>query len=76
MKGSHVEKTLEILRRFGTFIYTKDQWLDLDLMEADIREAYQMKMIDEKDFRLALHEIRERRIQLKGRANGNGTTTL
>ncbi|WP_044476958.1 YqgQ family protein [Oceanobacillus massiliensis] len=43
----------QILKRYGTFIYTGDRIGDLELMEMEIDELYQMKFINTHDFQMA-----------------------
>lgn len=48
------------LRRFGIFIYTGDPEGDLLLIEDEIRELYQLGMIDKDEYIQALTEARRR----------------
>lgn len=43
----------QLLKRFGIFIYTGNRLFDLDLMEEEIRELYQVGLIDKTVFTLA-----------------------
>ncbi|SDW24170.1 Uncharacterized protein YqgQ [Marinococcus luteus] len=52
------------LRTVGAFIYTKNRLMDLDLMEEEIREAYNNGLLDVRMYQTALLTIkRERRIE-------------
>ncbi|WP_110927411.1 YqgQ family protein [Bacillus massiliglaciei] len=49
----------QLLKRFGTIIYTGNRLADLELMETEIRELYQFKMIDVKEFQHAVLVLRQ-----------------
>lgn len=52
------------LRTVGAFIYTKNRLMDLDLMEEEIKEAYNNGLLDVRMYQTALLTIkRERRIE-------------
>ncbi len=55
----------QLLKRFGTFIYTGDRQLDLELMEDEIRELYKWEFVDIRMFQQALLVIRTERAQLQ-----------
>jgi uncharacterized protein YqgQ len=52
----------QLLKQFGTIIYIGDRALDLELMEAELRELYHSQLIETKEYQTALlllrHEIR------------------
>lgn len=50
---------MQLLKKYGTIIYTKDRGLDLSLMEDEIRELYEWKMIDQTVFQKALLILRQ-----------------
>ncbi|SHN11904.1 YqgQ family protein [Gracilibacillus kekensis] len=53
----------KLLLKFGTVIYIGDRSADLDLMEEEINELYQVKMITKDDFiksRLLIKREREK----------------
>nr|WP_285874374.1 YqgQ family protein [Halalkalibacter oceani] len=50
---------MQLLKKYGTIIYTKDRGLDLELMEGEIRELYEWKMIDQTVFQQALLILRQ-----------------
>lgn len=54
-----VYDVMQLLKRFGTYIYTKDRLADLELMEDEIKELYKMQMIEAQDFQLALLILRQ-----------------
>ncbi|MGE7922002.1 YqgQ family protein [Viridibacillus arvi] len=54
-----VYDVMQFLKRFGTFIYTKDRVADLELMEDEIRELYSSHLIDIQDYQLALMILRQ-----------------
>ncbi|MDV2683190.1 YqgQ family protein [Alkalihalophilus sp. As8PL] len=45
---------MQLLKKYGIFIYTGERAVDLELMEEEIRELYQMKMIEAEKFQQAL----------------------
>lgn len=47
-----------ILKQYGSFIYTGDRLRDLMMMEDEIRELYKSQVIDPKEFQSALLIIR------------------
>lgn len=49
----------DLLKQYGTFIYTGDRIGDLMLMEDEIRELYKAQIVDAKDFQTALLIIRQ-----------------
>jgi len=50
----------ELLKEYGTFIYTRDPLGDLTLMEDEIKELYKAQVLDAKDYQMALLLIRQR----------------
>ena len=48
----------DLLKRFGTFIYTGDRIGDLELIEDEIKELYKSKMIDQAKYQSAILIIR------------------
>lgn len=49
----------DLLKQYGTFIYTRDRIGDLLLMEDEVRELYKARVLDTKDFQMALLLIRQ-----------------
>jgi uncharacterized protein YqgQ len=49
----------QLLKKHGTIIYTKDRQLDLELMEEELRELYNWKMIETHVFQQSLLIIRK-----------------
>lgn len=55
----------ELLKRFGTLIYTGNRLGDLELMEDEIRELYlEWGMITKKQFMAAIRALRQERVRL------------
>lgn len=53
----------QLLKRFGIFIYTGNRLGDLELMEAEIHDLYQTKIISTADYQMARLILRkEKRI--------------
>lgn len=59
----------DLLKRYGTFIYTGDRLGDLILMEDEIRELYKARAIETLDFQMAIHLIRQEQIKLESKQN-------
>ena len=62
-----------LLKRFGTFIYSRDRIGDLVLMESELNELYEMKFISNHEYttgKLILHQ-EKRRLEIKGRGASN-----
>lgn len=53
-----------LLKRFGTIIYTGDELGDLDLMEDELAELHQWRMIEPSEYQAARMLIRRRRMEL------------
>lgn len=49
----------DLLKQYGTFIYTRDRIGDLLLMEDEIRELYKAKVLEPKDFQSAMLLIKQ-----------------
>ena len=56
---------MQLLKRFGVFVYTKDRLGDLEIMEDEVRELYKMQMIDVKDFQIAMLLLRSEKSKFK-----------
>lgn len=54
MKGIY-----DLLKQYGTFIYTRDRLGDILLMEDEIRELYKAKVLEPKDFQTAMLILRQ-----------------
>jgi uncharacterized protein YqgQ len=50
---------MQLLKRFGIYIYTKDRLADLEMMEDEIKELYKMQLIDTNDFQIAILVLRK-----------------
>lgn len=55
---------IQLLKRYGTYIYTTDRLSDLLLMEDEIRELYNSHVLEIKDFQMAILIIRSERSRL------------
>ncbi|MFJ8527892.1 YqgQ family protein [Bacillus sp. NPDC094106] len=49
----------QLLKKFGTIIYTGDRIADLQLMQDELRELNQSQLIDSKDYQTALFLIKQ-----------------
>lgn len=49
----------DLLKQYGTYIYTRDRMGDLILMEDEIRELYTSRVLDAKDFQTAILLLRQ-----------------
>lgn len=54
----------QLLRKFGTFIYTGDRFGDLELMEMEINELHKLEFIRTEEFQLAKLLLRKEKRQL------------
>lgn len=52
---------MQLLKKYGTVIYTGDRQADLEMMEDEIRELHRLQFITAKEFATALLIIRERK---------------
>lgn len=48
----------QLLKRFGTIIYTGNQAADLELIQEEVRELYNQKLIDVNEYKTAILIIR------------------
>lgn len=55
----------ELLKQYGTFIYTGNRIGDLELMEDEIKELYKSKVLELTQFQSALMIIRHEISKLK-----------
>ena len=53
-----------LLKQFGTYIYTADRLGDLMLIEDEIRELYKSRVLDTRDYQTALLIIRQEATRL------------
>ncbi|MED3762919.1 YqgQ family protein [Ureibacillus sp. FSL K6-8385] len=61
-----------LLKRYGSFIYTGDRLGDLMMMEDEIRELYKSQLLDPKEFQSALLIIRnEMKMEEERKMNAN-----
>ncbi|KGA96835.1 hypothetical protein AJ85_20840 [Alkalihalobacillus alcalophilus ATCC 27647 = CGMCC 1.3604] len=56
---------LQLLKKFGIFIYTRDRKMDLQLMEKEVHELHNWGMIDTQTFQQALLILRKELSQVK-----------
>lgn len=54
-----VYDVMQLLKRFGIYVYTKDRLADLEMMEEEIKELYRMQMIEAQEFQIALLLLRQ-----------------
>jgi len=59
--GSNEFDLKAFLHRFGLFIYTGDPEGDILLIEDEIRELYELNVIDKEEFMEALSALRAKR---------------
>ncbi|TKD70117.1 YqgQ family protein [Pseudalkalibacillus hwajinpoensis] len=43
----------QLLKRFGMIVYTGNRLGDLELMEEELQEIYEMKMVEQDDYLVA-----------------------
>lgn len=54
----------DLLKQYGTYIYTADRLGDLMLMEDEVKELYKAGVLEPRDFQTALLLIRQERTRL------------
>lgn len=59
----------DLLKTYGTYIYTLDRIGDLALMEDEIRELYKANVLDIKDYQMALLILRQEATRLQVEQN-------
>ncbi|WP_226035302.1 YqgQ family protein [Aquibacillus saliphilus] len=55
----------QLLKRFGSFIYTGNRQADLELMEDEIKELYQLQFIEIKEYQMAIVLLRQETRKLR-----------
>ncbi|WP_010303246.1 YqgQ family protein [Kurthia senegalensis] len=55
----------QYLKRFGTFIYTKNRIGDLHLMEADMRALYEAGILDVREYQKSRHILISEEVRLQ-----------
>lgn len=55
----------QLLKRYGTFIYTGDRIGDMELIEMEIDELYRMQFIEIKDYQTAKLLLRKEKNRLR-----------
>ncbi|MGJ9456967.1 YqgQ family protein [Oceanobacillus sp. CF4.6] len=61
----------QLLKRYGTFIYTGDRVGDLNLMEMEIDELYQMKFIKIQEYQMAKLLLLREKNRIAGNKGAN-----
>lgn len=51
---------MQLLKRYGTVIYTADYQADLAMMEDEIRELYRLQFITAQEFATAMLILRQK----------------
>ncbi len=49
----------QYLKKFGTLIYVGDRVADLELMESEVKELYHAKLMDIRDYQMAILLLRQ-----------------
>lgn len=55
---------MQLLKKYGTIIYTADAKADLELMEDEIKELYRLQFISAKEYASAILILRQRKNEL------------
>lgn len=55
----------DLLKNYGTYIYTGDRLGDLLLMEEEIRTLFKARAIDTRDFQAAINLIHQEQLRLE-----------
>lgn len=56
---------MQLLKNYGTYIYTKDRLSDAMLMEDEVRELYNAGVLELKDFQMAILILRQEAAKYK-----------
>lgn len=59
----------QFLKKFGTFIYTKDKIGDLQMMESELDELYKAGILPIREYQVARHILRAEEINIKQERN-------
>lgn len=62
---NNIHDVRNLLKRFGTYIYTGDVRADLDLLEDECQELYENGLMEGDEFKLSLLIIRMEKSKLK-----------
>ena len=54
-----------LLKKYGVFIYTGDRIGDLELMQAEIKELYEVKLIDLMTYKSAILVLKKEMSDLR-----------
>lgn len=61
----------QLLKQFGTVIYIGNRLADLEMMESELKDLYYSKLIEQRDFQMALlllrQEIQKEKDKMKNR---------
>jgi uncharacterized protein YqgQ len=49
----------QLLKQYGTIIYTRDRYTDLGLMENELRELFQAQLVDREDYLMGMLLIKQ-----------------
>lgn len=60
----------QLLKEYGTYIYTGDRIGDLELMEMEVNELFQLKFIDNEQYIQARMLLRKEITRLKSKYEG------
>jgi uncharacterized protein YqgQ len=63
-KMNSIYDVQQLLKKYGTIIYVGDRLADLELMEEELKEIYQSKLVPVKDYQMALLLLRQERAKL------------
>ena len=50
---------MQLLKNYGTYIYTTERQADILLMEGEIRELYKSEMMNTQDYQMAILLLRQ-----------------
>lgn len=62
----------QLLKKFGSFIYTGDRIGDLELMHDEMKELFEQGLIQTKDFQLATLILKKEIRKIKQRKGTDG----
>ena len=67
-----IESIRKWLLQFRMIVYTKDRSLDLDILESELKEAYEYGILEKEKYMEALFVIRRERRKLQKSSEGLG----
>lgn len=61
----------QLLKKFGTFIYIGDRLAEIELMEEEVKELFQLQFIEAKEYQMAILLLRQETSRLSDKKGEN-----